>query len=105
MFQKDLELFKRLKAQSKNIFDSDPIKTFKKRKKSASKDQAVARVRQKKKGGGGGKWFLEGLRIRIGFGEGVVPISDKIWPKLIKSSFRIKHLGVLSGVLLLFDIA
>ena len=60
MFQKDLELFKRLKAQSKNIFDSDPIKTFKKRKKSASKDQAVARVRQKKKGGGG-KWFLEGL--------------------------------------------
>ena len=52
MFQKDLELFKRLKAQSKNIFDSDPIKTFKKRKKSASKDQAVARVRQKKKGGG-----------------------------------------------------
>ena len=40
--QEDLELFKRLKAQSKNISDSDAIKSFMKQKKSDSKNQAAS---------------------------------------------------------------
>ena len=42
IFQEDLELFiafKRLKAQSKNISDSDAIKAFEKRKRSASNNR------------------------------------------------------------------